>query len=443
MKTNYLLILVMGLSNLLSAQTNHAYEFFKYRENSDYIKKMRNVIETPFNNINYKNITVNDSIYTYVGKTTNTNWNLSYRQKTLNFNQNGKMTNAISYFYNKDNGTWENKKDTFYVKYYDSGIKQESIKKSWNTELQQWSDTCLSYKYNENGNLTEVLYRKWLYGTSGNFFSWGFKEVYNLNEEGNIDTYLYYYWSNTGVWVLEYKITYFYKNGLVEKKLNEKLDDNQHWNNFAQMLYSYDENNIMTEMIYQEWSDYDQEWRNYKKILYTFDNNNLSNELLYYWNIDNNNWDAFLKTLYTYNDNNDITEKLYKTFSNQQLVNFEIKQYTYNDDNNLTLYTYKEWNSYNSVWNKVTKNEYFWSQISKINTIYNNNIKVFPNPVNDILYFENCKDAVIYIYDTKGSLINKQYMQNNSINVSDLNKGCYIMKIIKANNIVTSKFIKN
>ncbi|PIF44642.1 putative repeat protein (TIGR01451 family)/predicted secreted protein (Por secretion system target) [Chryseobacterium sp. 52] len=68
---------------------------------------------------------------------------------------------------------------------------------------------------------------------------------------------------------------------------------------------------------------------------------------------------------------------------------------------------------------------------------------IYPNPVKDILYIKS-KDEIIKaeIYDTAGRILNIRGVKNNSVDVSDLAKGNYIIKVSAKNKTLMLKFIK-
>ncbi|UFH31479.1 T9SS type A sorting domain-containing protein [Chryseobacterium sp. C-71] len=71
-------------------------------------------------------------------------------------------------------------------------------------------------------------------------------------------------------------------------------------------------------------------------------------------------------------------------------------------------------------------------------------ISFYPNPVKDILYFKSKEKIVkVEIYDVAGRILKSQNINGSSINVSELSKGKYIIKIYKKNRFITEKFIKN
>ncbi|MDH6252839.1 putative repeat protein (TIGR01451 family) [Chryseobacterium sp. H1D6B] len=72
------------------------------------------------------------------------------------------------------------------------------------------------------------------------------------------------------------------------------------------------------------------------------------------------------------------------------------------------------------------------------------NITVYPNPVTDILFIQSKNEIIkAEIYDTAGRIITSTGVQGNSIKVSELTKGNYMIKLFTNDNVVVQKFIKN
>ncbi len=77
------------------------------------------------------------------------------------------------------------------------------------------------------------------------------------------------------------------------------------------------------------------------------------------------------------------------------------------------------------------------------------NISIYPNPATDILKINLGNDALqadvqnIYIYDLKGSLISKTTKFESSLDIKNLSKGTYFVKIKFSNSVVTKNlFVK-
>ena len=75
--------------------------------------------------------------------------------------------------------------------------------------------------------------------------------------------------------------------------------------------------------------------------------------------------------------------------------------------------------------------------------VFNNSIRIFPNPTKDILFLEGNKNTVeISIYDLLGKKVISK-MIANSINVRELTKGVYLIIISDRGHRFSFKFIKN
>ena len=73
-------------------------------------------------------------------------------------------------------------------------------------------------------------------------------------------------------------------------------------------------------------------------------------------------------------------------------------------------------------------------------------IQLYPNPVRDYFYLNGVlENAKISIFDLNGKLINTAfYLEGEIINVENLSKGIYILKIENLNKlIITKKLIIN
>ena len=80
-------------------------------------------------------------------------------------------------------------------------------------------------------------------------------------------------------------------------------------------------------------------------------------------------------------------------------------------------------------------------------TAVEQNIKIYPNPATDILKINLGNNALeadvqaIAIYDLKGSLVSKTNKYESSLDVKNLSKGTYFVKIQFSNSVVTKKLV--
>ena len=83
--------------------------------------------------------------------------------------------------------------------------------------------------------------------------------------------------------------------------------------------------------------------------------------------------------------------------------------------------------------------------LSTNNNILTDNISIYPNPVNDILNIKSKDNQKVsfVIIDINGREIISKTSNDNNINVSNLKKGIYFVKITNDNSSITKKIIKN
>jgi uncharacterized protein (TIGR02145 family) len=82
---------------------------------------------------------------------------------------------------------------------------------------------------------------------------------------------------------------------------------------------------------------------------------------------------------------------------------------------------------------------------SSINIFWNSDaIYFYPNPANDRLFLKNIKssNATIAIFDLQGNPIGNNKIVSNFVDISDISKGIYFVKIVDSGNIVINKLIK-
>lgn len=72
----------------------------------------------------------------------------------------------------------------------------------------------------------------------------------------------------------------------------------------------------------------------------------------------------------------------------------------------------------------------------------NNNITLWPNPANDILHTGDVSNGTASVYDITGKLVSYTTVQGNSISISNLPSGTYIIQVFDGEQKYHGKFIK-
>ena len=100
-------------------------------------------------------------------------------------------------------------------------------------------------------------------------------------------------------------------------------------------------------------------------------------------------------------------------------------------------------------WEVLSANTFdgFGSHTSTLNTsdINYNSFKIYPNPANNKVYFNTTENVSIKIYTILGKLIVSSEItkSKNNIDISELTKGVYLLKINADKQFITKKLIKN
>ena len=75
-------------------------------------------------------------------------------------------------------------------------------------------------------------------------------------------------------------------------------------------------------------------------------------------------------------------------------------------------------------------------------TVISNSIKCFPNPASEILNIDIDRADVVRIYGSSGTLVALE-QGKNSISISDLKNGMYMVVVNRDEKVFTARFIKN
>nr|WP_295706848.1 T9SS type A sorting domain-containing protein [uncultured Lacinutrix sp.] len=95
------------------------------------------------------------------------------------------------------------------------------------------------------------------------------------------------------------------------------------------------------------------------------------------------------------------------------------------------------------IWGGPTA-ENRWENLS-VNEFSKDTFKIYPNPVQgNLLTIENKQNTTYEIYNVLGKKVLKGNItpSDNKVNVSNLSKGVYILKLQSKNGTVTKKLIK-
>jgi uncharacterized protein (TIGR02145 family) len=81
---------------------------------------------------------------------------------------------------------------------------------------------------------------------------------------------------------------------------------------------------------------------------------------------------------------------------------------------------------------------------SLTNSLNSESVILYPNPATEKLYFKNSNYAntIIMIFDMQGKQVLSEQIDSNPIDISNLSKGIYVVKLVGSGNVLITKFIK-
>ncbi|MFP3592854.1 BspA family leucine-rich repeat surface protein [Chryseobacterium sp. SIMBA_038] len=83
------------------------------------------------------------------------------------------------------------------------------------------------------------------------------------------------------------------------------------------------------------------------------------------------------------------------------------------------------------------------SELSTSETLIKSDISIYPNPATDFIFIKNLKGINTYkIFDTSGRIVQQNILNTESIDITALSKGNYILQIVLKDKTQTFKFIK-
>lgn len=320
-------------------------------------------------------------------------WTFEY--KTIStYGSNNQRTNSTTYQWNPASQKWDNY-SKFEYSYDSQNLLKEAVYSIWDTSLQTWV-------YNSGSTYTFYAFNKMWDGTS---YTWDvenkeWKEHYKYDDysTNNNNTLFrtYYYWTGSK-WSesKKYKVdlTLDSKNRISKQVSTEYRDDLYgYYGNKSTITLTYD---VIGNVIASESPNSG----NTYYFTFTFDNNgNPIERITHAWDSLTGSFTNKTKLVYKYDS------------SGKQL---EYTEYT---------------NDYSTG-----------VQDLNANTSY----VVFPNPVKDVLYLNNSNENLtVSISDINGRQIINQQKIDNSINISCLLPGAYILNIYSSGKITPVKFVK-
>jgi hypothetical protein len=326
------------------------------------------------------------------------------------------------------------------------------------------------YTYDNNGNITEEISQYWDYLTNSWVNSWKEMTVYDNN--GNVVEQSDQYWEN-GEWVNDWKDVLTINTSGVPIELteyvwegNEWVPDEKYtdivWHNWEDLENSVPESYIGHYYNNGTWVNYERynaiytgenyvgtyemwennAWVNSERDTYT---ETATEQILVYQYWENGQWVNSGRDTETFDDHGNSTGTKYEYWYNGAwIVNYANAQnHTYNNDDDITETIIMNWDEL--TLSLVNSAKYMYSNFYHFESgIYGRNstidVHIYPNPVSSAMNIKINEVGInqyqVDILNVTGQTIyTSSYSSlSASINVENLNRGIYILRITTDNN---------
>ena len=368
--------------------------------------------------------------------------------------------------WNRYENTFSEKLDSLYTDYekgilaYDERFNCTKIDyyANWGGWMHEYAE---EYTYDDKDRVVMVV-RK-----AGEYEEYGDKSEYTYNDEGWLSEELEYELEG-GEWMLvnkytdEYdadghmvfsqgysyeegwrdvcKMTFEYEGGLLRNDVFYYYDEEDGWMPNMRNDYTYNAQDLCTEAIASGWEG---EWVESYKHEYEYDaaGNRLSDtESSHY---ESEDWMYSMRIEYAYDAHNNCTDKAAFSFVEEDWVLEYTMFYTYDlavpVEN--TAGIFMVWEDGLPIYNKVLNWQVQYDDVAESTLLFysgcvgldemsENRLSVWPNPASEVLSLnaEGLKQVEIFSMD--GRQVMRLENGLETLNVSNLAKGCYLLKAI-------------
>jgi len=345
-----------------------------------------------------------DSIYEYWYDTSNNKWNIEFKYE-FQYNETGLLTKSIKWLWRYDENYWKGE-SMFEYNYLNNKLTKGIEYSRWNDSANWVKRYVNEYEYNQN-TITEIKY-------------------YNYVETGELQK-------------ANKKISYYNENWKIKEEINYD------WSVFAgsftpnsKLTYAYDTKNRLTEFI-----DYSHSgiWIYDFKHTYVFNDDSCSMEDVGLdWQ--NGKWVEFWRAIQKYTYKNNQPERVVESDDNSYII--DIYDFKYIDDKLVERIRYYN----NGVFDQ--KIDCFYSKkLTNTNQVQTDKTRnfIYPNPTTNDVNIHQRGIKRIELYSVNGVLVYSKDCNsldgNQILNISDINKGLYILQIVKENGqIMNQKLVK-
>ncbi|QRM89960.1 T9SS type A sorting domain-containing protein [Lacinutrix sp. WUR7] len=301
----------------------------------------------------------------------------------------------------------------------------------------------LTISYNGNNQVVETINELW---NSVNAAWENDRRSTQAYDGNNLTEILHYLWINNA-WLLEYRIVNAYNGSLLTESITQQWDINaSQWINDIKSEFTYNSIPLLEIALSSAWSTVDNVWINDGRTTFVYDANNLLN-IKTFEDWESNAWVNDRQETYTFDSNDFLIESLVSEWNTSTMVYDLDRRETYT--NNAQGY-YTELVRENYLlgsWVNETRDRrtYPICYTLGVENLLAEGVLVYPIPAQNVLHIKsNMQHSEAIIMDLNGRIVQQEKLTNalQTIDISQLNSGVYILKLSNGNQVITEKIIK-
>jgi hypothetical protein len=345
-------------------------------------------------------------------------------------------------------GNWKMSDSIFYTIY---GKPEKSWIKFWDeTKFRFSAGKKVNYQYNDNQQIESEAVER--FDTLSG--SWKNDHIVSYTYDENSLLYQKHFevWQNDGTTQDSLLITNNYNEQLLlSQAIFETWTTNKSWQPFKKEEFLYNQNQDVTEKVEYAWSGRINDWEERFFWRYSYDDQNLLTQvLLQYWEDFYYDWLFQSRTTYNYNQQGFQEQILRESYDpiNLYWYNVSSSRYSYDEHGNRLEFIYRIWDDEAGIWLDFYKTENWWSYFEPASIFHPEKISlmVFPNPSSGavkISISEPFTQGFATIFNCGGMAVKSiaLYNQSTLLDLSSLPNGTYIIRLDIDGEIVSIKVI--
>lgn len=365
-----------------------------------------------------------------------------FNQRLNEYDSYGNQTLSAHYSRDQENGPWIGSYKYEYS-YKQNNKEWASIFYSWDYLINDWRfiSRSISYYPNQNITLTDQFYYN-------NQKEWELLDIYKseIIREDSIETTTSYSQNNPlSDWIPLIKdISHLNSEGkpilLLRYSWKSDMDS---WIPFHRSEIKYDDDGRLSMKAGYAWSQNDSTWKGrvaqkmfYGRRTYKYnDQGLLSLYTNFDWDLEKDVWigqDDGQIALF-YNENGDVSDEIHYDWNNQNedfTKSLKISTY-YNLTNQIVSQSQCAWDEEKAEWKTILQYFYYYNSSSTgFNQYPQTEISIYPNPSSGIINITGLDQAaIVKIYSSHGQLLKSVNHVINTIDISDISSGIYLLTI--------------